>query len=80
MAAAIGAVLVGEVGCSQTLERHAERHVLDEAAAEVQVERLLLQRPVERRLRGSVWAISMPRSSARSCGTTSLTTPHYVND
>jgi len=79
MAAAIGAVLVGEVGCSQTLERHAERHVLDEAA-EVQVERLLLQRPVERRLRGSVWAISMPRSSARSCGTTSLTPPHYVND
>jgi hypothetical protein len=80
MAAAIGAVLVGEVGCSQTLERHAERHVLDEAAVEVQVERLLLQRPVERRLRGSVWAISMPRSSARSCGTTSLTPPHYVND
>ena len=37
MAAAIGAVLVGEVGCSQTLERHAERHVLDEAAVKVQV-------------------------------------------
>lgn len=39
------AVLVGEVGRSQSLERHPEWHVLDEPAAEIQVERLLLQGP-----------------------------------
>jgi hypothetical protein len=43
--------LVGEVGGSETFERHPERDVLDDPSAKVEVERLLLQRPVERRLR-----------------------------
>jgi hypothetical protein len=45
---------VGEVGGGETFERHPERDVLDDSSGKVEVEGLLLQRPVERRLRGQV--------------------------
>jgi hypothetical protein len=38
--------LVGEVGGSEAFERHPERDVLHDPSAKVEVERLLLQRPL----------------------------------
>jgi hypothetical protein len=43
---------VGEVSGGETFERHPKRDVLDDSSGEV--EGLLLQRPVERRLCGQV--------------------------
>ena len=45
-------MLVGEVRGSEAFERHPERDVLDDPPAEIEVERLLLQRAVQRRLGG----------------------------
>ena len=46
------AVLVGQVGRGQAFERHPEGYILGDPAAQVEIECLLLQRPVERRLGG----------------------------
>ena len=43
-------VLIRKSGCREAFERHSEGNVLGDPAAQVEVQRLLLQRPVHRGL------------------------------